>query len=201
MKLSSLYTRAYLFIGAFILLVFATVLYSYAIFPELKRMNIVRSQLKPLEMGLEGSQHPGMPDSRSQELKTAIEKIEKLMFNIDEAIDFLETLPQVAKDTGNTLVNIKPGSVEIYILGSKDEIKQLNKDLLKELLRLKVEKPYVVMPLQIIIRGKYSEVIGFFEQIERTRQLIEISGINIVTTAEDLTKIDAKLSLNLYVCE
>jgi len=195
-------TREQFLICAVILLASGFLLYRFVIFPESKRVGAahfhLNSQQDLLEMKAEEAQHHSMLSDRVQRLKIAITEARGLLFSRDEAIDFLRSLPQLISQTGSVLVSMEPRDMEHL---SSDGATAQGTKKERRVSEMQAGRSYMRMPVKIAIRGKYSEIIRFFEPLEGREQPITVSEINIATAAADPTEVDAQLMLNLYVYE
>ena len=137
-----------------ILMISASLSYQFLLSPGWKRMSAARfhlnSQQELLQAKAEKIQRLGTLNDEAQELKIAMAETRERMFSKDEATDFLELLHQVINQTGGVLITMLPHNTM---------------NPLQEAQNIDTESVYTQMSVQITIRGEYSEIISFFEQL------------------------------------
>jgi len=199
--MTSLNTRERLLIYAVILLASGFLLYRFVISPELKLMSAARfhsnSQQELLKTKAEEIQHHSVLNDMAQRLRERVTETTRILFSREEAVDFLRLLPQLTSQTGSVLIGIYPRYTENFLTGDTDGN-----------LEVKTKTPeegdvgsYMRMPVQIAIRGRYSEIVRFLEQLEEREQLMTVSEFHIETASESPAEVNAGFVLNLYVYE
>jgi Tfp pilus assembly protein PilO len=195
-------TREEFLICAVILLASGFLLYRFVVSPELKHIGAARFHLNSeqdlLKVKAEEIEHRSILNDRVQQLKTTMAEAKGIVFSRDEAMDFLRLLPQLITQTGSVLVAMKPRNMKDLPPGSAAI--QVTEDE-KQIPGVEAGRSFMRMPVQIAIRGRYREIIHFFEQLEERKQLMTVSEINIATAAVDPAEVDAEFTLNLYVRE
>ena len=184
MKLPNLNRKEQILICAFILLAFGTLLYRLVVFPELRRVDAHRLQLDMqkdlMNMNVQEIQRRNKLDNNIMQLEEAIAAIRDRSFDRDKIANFLKTLPQLVRDTGNVLVSIAPQDMKKPSSPGKS--------------------PYITMPVSVAINGHYSEIIRFLRLLHEYKQLISVGGLKIVTASRP-SEVNAQITLDLYVYE
>ncbi len=181
-----------------ILMISAGLSYRFLISPGWKRMSAARfhlnSQRELLQAKTEKVQRLGTMNDEVQGLKMAMAETRERMFSKDETTDFLELLHQVINQTGGVLITMLPHD-------TMNPLPKQTTEQMQELQDIDTESVCAQMSIQITIRGEYSEIISFFEQLTACRQLINVSKLNITTAPRKPAEVDARFTLNLYVYE
>ena len=201
MKLPDLNKREQFLIFITITLAFGFLLYRLLISPGVERVQTARFYLNS-QWEIQGVksaeiQSRGGLDGRLRRLGTAISETREILFSKDEAVDFLRSLPQLIKGTEAVLVTMKPGEMQDPFPDSAGRSRGSRRK--KQSSETEVKKPCMRMPVQIDIRGGYSEIINLFEQLEGHGKLVTVSEIDLETAADSPAEVDATLMLNLYV--
>lgn len=201
MKLPDLNKREQVLIFMTIALALGFLLYRLLISPGVERLRTARFYFDSQQdiQGVKSAeiQGRGRLDSRLRQLGTAISETREVLFSKDEAVDFLRSLPQLIKGTEAVLVTMKPGEMQYPFADNASRVRGARKR--RQSSETEVEKPCMRMPVQIDIRGEYSEIINLFEQLEGHGKLVTVSEIDLETAAGSPAEVDATLMLNLYI--
>ena len=176
-------------IYALIFLALGLLLYRFLIYPELERIDKAKAQLNfwqdMLETEARESQHRNVLNVSIERFETELTAARQRLFSRDEAIDFLSSLPDLMSRTGNILTTMISHN-EINISSDQNSNS--------------AEQYFSQMPVQIAIRGYYSEIIQFFEQLQSKGQLVTVSSLKM-ETADNPREVDADFTLNIYIYE
>ena len=63
------------------------------------------------------------------------------------------------------------------------------------------KRPCIYMPMQIDVRGEYSEIINLFKQLEGHGKLVTVSEVELETAIDSPKELDATIMLYLYIHE
>jgi Tfp pilus assembly protein PilO len=194
-------TREQFIVYAVILLISGFLLYRFVVSPELKHVSAAHfhldSQQVLLKIKTEEAQHHSILNDRVQQLKTAITETKGLLFSRNEAMDFLRLLPQLISQTGSVLITMEPRDMEN--LSSGGAVVQGKQE--QQVPEPEAEWSCMRMPVQVAIRGEYSEIIRLLEQLAEREQLVVVSEIDIATAEDCPAEVDSEVMLNLYVYE
>lgn len=195
-------TREQFIIYAIILLISGFLLYRFVVSPELKHVSSAHfhldSQQALLKIKAEEAQHHSILNDRVQQLKTAITETRGLLFSRNEAMGFLRLLPQLISQTGSVLITMEPRDMENLSSGGAAVQRPKQEQQVPE---LEAGWSCMRMPVQVAIRGEYSEIIRLLEQLAEREQLIVVSEIDIATAEDCPAEVDSEVMLNLYVYE
>lgn len=190
MRLPNLKKSEQIIIFALIMLTFGFLLSRFVIYPEIKRIKSARLQADfwdgMMSMESIATQRYNSLNDKVQQLEVALTQKEQYLFDKDEADEFIRLLPQLATKTDNILTAIN--------------LNDTGETPLPEMAVNEAGQSFIPMPTQLSIRGNYSNIIRFFEQLQANKQLMTVNMLNM-ETAEDLTEVDVELTLNLYVYE
>ena len=178
----------------FIFLVLCSLLYQFAIFPELKRARSARFQLdfqqNLLNLETAESQHRDALNDSVQKLKDEIARIHNSLFGEAEARAFLKSIYQLINQTGSALTIMTPHNIQEILSTDAQNLKKVKGET----------PPFMTMPVKIAIRGDYSAVIRLLEKLRQHSKLMTISKLNIAT-ARNPSEVNAEFTLRLYVYE
>ena len=154
------------------------------------------AQKELLKIREDTERHRNTLENQVQHLRMSASETGGVLFSKQEAIEFLRILPQMINQTGNALVSMSPGEMQSLLL--VEGVLQKPK---KESIDTESGISCIFMPVQVTIRGNYIEVTDFFEQLEGHDRMLTISEIYLENTAENPASVDARIILNLYICE
>ncbi len=181
-----IYVIAFLISGA--------LLYKFVVSPELERYRMVRSEFNSQQqVSLRKLNQRDALFSEYQRLRTKADSAQKLLFSRDEAENFLQMLPKLSKQTRNILTSIVPKDSRSVSPQKPKDAKDSQQDAELSLTLAEIEE----MPVEVTIRGGYSEIISLFETLESFKQLMAISEVGVTTAREENNKVDTKFLLNL----
>ncbi len=184
-----------------IFMALVSLLYQFAIIPELGHVRAARFQVNfqqdMLNTKVEEAQYRDALNNRIQKLKAEMAQTRRSLFSSDEARDFLRSLSQLIGQTGSTLTIITPYDMQDIPSKSASVKRATGK---QQTAAAEGDGSFMTMPVRIAISGDYSEVIRFLEQLQVNRQLATVSKLKIAT-AQDPSEVSAELMVNLYVYE
>lgn len=190
-KLAELKRRKLLLIYVAILLVCAIPLYKLMISPELERFRVARLQSKSqsdlFETKLEKVQNVDELSQNARRLQLEAGEVASLVFSPDEAVLFMQMLPAMVSQTGNTLVSMTPLDPKALLL----------QDTSRDAGGKNKPSGCVQIPVNISIKGKYKEVMRLFERLDANEQLLSLSELTIISATDDVSEVNVKFILNL----
>jgi Tfp pilus assembly protein PilO len=187
MELLKINKREQLLIIAVVLMASGVLQYRIMVYPELREIKETRyhleSQHELIELKSEEARQYKKMKERYKELKKEVSEIRDIFFSKEEAVGFLETLPVMIKQTGNDLIAYNPGVDRPLSETSKEK------------------RGYYLKPIEVEVRGEYSEIIEFFKKIDGLNKLTNVSEISLKTARKNPIEVDLKVALDLYVYE
>jgi len=210
-----------IYIAAFI--VSGALSYNFLISPKIRNLKSAQHEYKSekalLESKIEKANRINVLHARYQKIENDLNDIQNRVFTEAKTMDFFRFIPQLAVQTGNSLVSITPSEAKDpeeenkkpkNVKQARSETQNKKKTDIKENKDNKdnkaqdstgtVEKPkaqYMLKPVEIVIAGKYPNVVYFFDQLEKLQKYMKISSIRLTQYPEDESQVSARFMLKL----
>lgn len=201
MKLPNVSKREQVLILISIFLASGFLIYRLMIYPGMERLWSARfylnSQRDIQGVKLSEIQSRGRLNDRLQRLEKEMSETKETLFSIDEATEFLRSLPQMISGTKTALVMMKPGDMKDPI--EDNTVRARDTRGKRKSSETTVESPCMFVPVQIDIRGEYSNIISLCEKLEENKKLVVVSKADLETASDNPAEVDATLTLNIYI--
>lgn len=117
-----------------------------------------------------------------EDLEMKIADKKNNFFTHNEVHDFLKGLDAWAKDTGNTLVSLKPVSLDMICAS----------DCCME------EGCYQVNVVEVKLKGRYNNILKLFKRFSSYDKVLGINQLDFKMLKDNTLQLSAKFNLNLY---
>jgi len=192
--------------GIALVILLAVALYKFVLAPEIDRYSSAQARYHSQQE--ENKRIINRRDMLLNEyvaLRTKFNSAQRFLFSKIEADDWLENLPDISKNTGNSITSLAPKDSRSIAEPAKSNQTNVDKTRLRETSKLteeeKKEQAILAgiseMPVSVSIRGRYSNIINLFDYLERFKQLMVISEFNVAKSSKDPNQVETKFQLNL----
>ena len=173
------------------MLICGVLLYIFALSPEIDRYYEAKAQFNSKQQqNIRAMSRRDVLLEEYQGLRMKADNAKKLLFSRKGADNFLEQLPVLSRQTGNSLEAIVPKDSKSMLPEDEREDKR-DRETLSPLAEI------AEMPVSVTIRGEYGEIIDLFGTLEGFKQLMAISEVGVTTTKENRNEVDTTFMLNL----
>lgn len=175
----------------------------YFIFlPALKKDTALSRQIKEKKISLSGAQMPAaeysLLEDKVKNIQEELQILKNKIFWEKDISRFLNTVTQLAADLQIEFVSLKPeklqpGALPVDAKKKDKKGKKDNKDKQVALLR--------PVPITIILRSSYADLIKFLERIEESEKLINIYTLDIEADPSNIYRHNIKMGLGIFNIE
>ncbi|MFH1799050.1 MAG: hypothetical protein ABH844_06945 [Candidatus Omnitrophota bacterium] len=191
LNLKTLYNlnpKEQLILAAVILFITGYLVYIVIIPPALSQYRIAKRQFSVQQSLLEARKKKTGTLSRMKDsfkdLKVKISEKKNSFFTQREVHDFLKELDTWAKDTGNSLVSIKPASSDIIGDSGSGEPDQ--------------HVCYRINVVEVKLKGSYNHILKLLDRFSKYKKVLGISRLDLKMLKDNTPQLDAQFNLNLY---
>jgi len=167
------------------------IMFCFIFLPALRQSRLLSKQIKDKRTNLTKMQTLTSEYSRLEaEIKNTREKAQLLknrLFWEKDISRFLSELTRLASDLQIEFVSLKPESVSS--LQQKEKIES--------------QKGYLFaqVPILVVLRSNYGDLVRFLKRIEETDKFIKIESLSIESEQRDIHKHNVKMTLSIFVEE
>lgn len=192
-------------IGAALIFAAACICFGVFICPAMSQLNSIKSELTNIktEIGYKqgiAAQMEGLIVKYQSDLKTA----EDLVFTEKDIATFLNNFSDLVARANMTLLNMRKSPARTVPYEAEAERRQMQNPAAigKEQQKIEEQLPGLLMqPMDIKLRGEYSELINFLIGLENYKQLLTINNLEISVSREGYPVLEAGFTLRLYTMD
>lgn len=174
------------------------IIFYFIFLPASKQSLLLTKQIKEKKINLTNAEviagEYAHLEEQINKSKNQLEILKNKLFWEKDISRFLNELTQLAIDLPIEFVSLKPESVKL---------ESVSLSILKDKKDNKESKSYVLaqVPISVILRTSYNNLIGFLRRIEEADKFINIDNLSIESEQRDIYKHNIKMNLIIRVKE